>query len=152
MPNVLLCQLFPQGTSVLTVSVWLLWLCAHFPSRSVTPHPSVSAVSLFQCTLSLWAHSLCSTMRIVPWQQPFVCAHCSSIPTFPVCPLPPCVNYICDHLSFVSTVPTVPLYVPGPLFLCARCPSAATVPLFHCSSVLSEGSFTASTSFVTIPY
>ena len=59
----------------------------------------------------------------------FLCAHCSSVPTVPLCPL-----FLC---SYCSSMPTVPLCT---LFLCSHCSSVPTVPLCllflcaHCSS------------------
>ena len=64
----------------------------------------------------LCAH--CSFVPSVPLCLVFLCAHCSSVPSVPLCLL-----FLC---AYCSSVPSVPLCL---LFLCAYCSSMPTVPL-----------------------
>ena len=88
----------------------------------------VSTVPLFLCI-----H--CSSVPTVPLCPLFLCFHCSSASTVPLCPLFLCVHcssvsmFLCAHRSSVSTVPLRLLPPLCPLFLCAHCSSVSTVPL-----------------------
>ena len=50
------------------------------------------------------------------WSLIYLCAHCSSVPTVPLCP-----PFLC---AYRSSVPTVPL------FLSAYCPCSSVIPLY----------------------
>ena len=79
---------------VLTVPLYLLFLCTHCSSV-----PTVPLCSLFLCT-----H--CSSMLTVPLYPLFLCAHCSSVLAVPLCSL-----FLCTHCSSVPTVLLCPLFL-----------------------------------------
>ena len=114
-PHVVLCELLPR------VSSYPEHLACGEQYRDHLAHPVEHLSSIYL------------PINFLPFTRGLLscfCAHCSSVPTVPLCPL-----FLCTHCS---SVPTVSLY---PLFLCTHCFSVPTVPLYplflctHCSSI-----------------